>query len=158
MEVKDVANRLSVHPASVRRYIRSGRLKATSVESPHGIRYNISEEDLHEFENQVSSPRSQGDGEFSDDRLHDLQMRVDEIKEQMSQEERQRADAHEVVMAKIDGLVRMMEMIKDSVEELNREVSTMVDSRVKERDQQLIYAMKAMTNSDKKRRSLFGRA
>lgn len=158
MEVKDVANHLSVHPASVRRYIRSGRLKATTVDSPHGTRYVISEEALHEFENQSFTAHSPEGQPSSESTLQSLCAQVEEIKAFMSKEGQRHWNNNDEVTEKIDALAQMVSMMKDSVEELTREVATMVDSRVKERDKQLTYAMKAMTKSDKKRRSLFGRA
>jgi len=46
LSIREVAHRVKLHPATVRRYIKQGRIKATKVEGKFGEEYRIEERDL----------------------------------------------------------------------------------------------------------------
>ena len=46
LTIREVARRVKLHPATVRRYIKQGRIKAAKVEGKFGEEYRIEEKDL----------------------------------------------------------------------------------------------------------------
>ncbi len=46
LSIREVARRVNLHPATVRRYIKQGRIKAVKVEGKFGEEYRVEERDL----------------------------------------------------------------------------------------------------------------
>lgn len=153
MEVKEVAERLQVHPTSVRRYIRSGRLPATAQETPQGIRYLVSDQDFEQFLKQQSVP---ADTHPVEPLMHDLNEQVAELTDTIGKHLRDWSrDNHEVWRA-LENLTQMVSDVQARLEHISARVSVLTDDHVKERDQQLVYTMKAL-RQEKKRKGLFSR-
>lgn len=56
LTIREVARRVRLHPATVRRYIKQGRIKAVKVEGKFGEEYRIEEKDLDLLRNAAEPP------------------------------------------------------------------------------------------------------
>ena len=56
LTIREVARRVRLHPATVRRYIKQGRIKAVKVEGKFGEEYRIEENDLDLLRSAVEQP------------------------------------------------------------------------------------------------------
>jgi len=56
LTIREVARRVKLHPATVRRYIKQGRIKALKVEGKFGEEYRIEEGAVEQFARPVAPP------------------------------------------------------------------------------------------------------
>lgn len=56
LTIREVARRVRLHPATVRRYIKQGRIKAVKVEGKFGEEYRIEEQDLDLLRSAAEQP------------------------------------------------------------------------------------------------------